>query len=339
VKGGKEFFMSGTLDWVHSAASMFGTCTEDDEFFHFESIPSAPSVTETYYFGFWVPGEKIQGWAYFWLHPNLKVITGGVMIYQGFKSCSLAADYYNLQAYLDFSHINLDNGTIELPNGLTKRIIKPLAETELVFRDASARTEFHLLFRGTMPPAMRSNNKHFEQNMAVEGELTLRGRRYSVNCHSIRDRSWGEERPESVSNLPPYDWYSVSFSKDFAMNLGIFDDLTGHDDGSGQIVVPPELFVDGWVFSNGNLVRIKEAHKKTLRAQGTLVPLTHTIEITDTTGNTYRITGDTAATCNWNIWPNALVHLSLTRWECEGQSGWGEDQEVQWHEFIRLNRK
>lgn len=330
--------MSKDLDWVCSPGSGFGTYTDDDEFLHFDGIPPTASVTETYYFGFWVPEEKIQGWAYFWLHPNLKVITGGVMIYKGFKPCSLAADYFDVQAFLDFSHINLDNGTIELPNGLTKRVITPLKETELVFRDTAAETEFHLVFRAAMPPAMRSNNKHFEQNMAVKGELTLRGKRYQVDCHSLRDRSWGEERPETTSKLPPYHWCSMSFSDKLAINLGIFDDLSHHDE-AGEILLPPKLFVDGWVFSEGELVRLKAGQIKTQRTEGTLVPLSHAIEITDVSGRTYQINGDTVATCNWNTWPNMLCHTSLTRWEMDGQAGWGEDQEVYWHEFIRLNRR
>jgi len=331
--------MSQTLDWVQSSDSGFGTYKEDDEFLHFDGIPNAASVTETYYFSFNVPEHKIQGWAYFWIHPNLKIITGGVMIFQGFRPCSLAADYFNIQAYLDLSHINSDTGMIELPTGLSLRIIKPLKEIELVFSDAAAETEFHLVYRAAMPPAMRANNKHFEQNMAVEGELTLRGKRYPVHCHTIRDRSWGEERPETANNLPPYNWYVCSFGDKLAMNLGIFDDLTHHNNGNGEIMIPPDLFVDGWVFSKGNLARIKAAQKKTRRTQDTLVPLSHAIDFTDPSGKNYHLKGDTIATCNWNIWPNVLCHLCLTHWDLDGQSGWGESQEVQWHEFIRYNRK
>ena len=161
--------MSGnaSTDWVVSQSdSDFGVCTDADDYFHPPEIhPPGNSVTETYYFGFSVPEEKICAFIYLWLHPNLKVLSGGVLLYQGRKRSFLAADYHNWLDFIDTSPINRDNGTVTLPNGLVVKINKPFHEHELVFEDKSADTRFHVFQRAAMPAAVRGGNKHFEQNM------------------------------------------------------------------------------------------------------------------------------------------------------------------------------
>lgn len=182
---------NSAISWVAGeSGAEFGACVDADDFFHLAGNPPGASVTETYYFTFSIPEQGIHAFLYLWAHPNLKVLSGGVLIYQGKKPHYLAADYFNYLTYLDLSHVNADTGTVTLPNGFQLKINKPFQEHELSFSDPRSGVSFHLLQTAAMPPAVRKGNHHFEQNMRVQGELRLRGKTYQVDCHSVRDRSW-----------------------------------------------------------------------------------------------------------------------------------------------------
>ncbi len=325
--------------WVVSKSQTdFGVCTDADDYFHPQEIhPPGASVTETYYFGFSIPEEKVFAFVYLWLHPNLNVLSGGVLLYQGRKRHFLAANYHN---WLDFlsapDHINRDNGTVTLPNGLVVKINKPFQEHELVFEDKQADTRFHVFQRAAMPAAVRGGNKHFEQNMKVEGELVLRGKRYRVECHSVRDRSWAEHRPEDSIPVPPYSWVTLG-DENFAFNIGGFDDMSQYPDHPG-ISVPAKLFADGWVCRDGELTRIVSCTRKTVRDDD-LIPLQHVVEATDKLGRQYTMQGTTVAGCPVGGWKNIVMQQTLMQWDVNGSRYWGESQDVHWHEFERLFRK
>mgnify|MGYP001617600960 CR=1 FL=1 len=58
--------------------SGFSQIGPQDDLLHPEinKLITADSATETQYFGFCVPQEKIHGLGYLWHHPNLGVVTG-----------------------------------------------------------------------------------------------------------------------------------------------------------------------------------------------------------------------------------------------------------------------
>jgi hypothetical protein len=177
------------LNWIGNHHEGFGVLQLEDDALHTTGNPPGPSVTETYYFGFHVVEPAIHGYIYAWFHPNLNVVTAGVLISRGHQSCSLAADYFNFQAYLKSDeHVEKDSGVLRLPGDLVFRPIKAMQEWNLQLHDKAADTSFDLHFTAAMPPAVRADQKHFDQNMHVEGALTLRGTRYAVDCFEIRDR-------------------------------------------------------------------------------------------------------------------------------------------------------
>lgn len=325
--------------WVFSQSEAdFGVCTDADDYFHpKETNPPGASVTETYYFTFSVPEENINAFIYLWLHPNLGVLSGGVHIHQGHKSHYLASEYYNWLDYLDTSHINADNGGVALPNGFQMKVNRPFLEHELRLEDKRSDTRFHLFQRAAMPAAVRGGNKHFEQNMKVEGELILRGKKYCVDCHGVRDRSWGEPRSEDPMPVPPYTWATVA-SADFAMNVASFDDMSQYPQQDGSITVPPKLMTDGWVYREGQLTRLVSCSRKTIRSD-TLVPQVHEIEAVDKLGRTYTLHGETVASCLVQGWKNSLMQQTLLKWNVNGVSHWGESQDVHWSDFERQFRK
>jgi hypothetical protein len=138
--------------------------------------------------------------------------------------------------------------------------------------------------------------------------------------------------------VPPFDWLTLTIGGELAMNLALFDDLSVLGDAGGALHLPPKLLQDGWVWREGEFSRIVSATKRTERTADILRPLRHEISATDDRGRLYTIAGQAVGACNWNGWPNMLWHQCLMRWSCNGEDAWGETQEVQWHDAIRLLR-
>jgi hypothetical protein len=124
------------------------------------------------------------------------------------------------------------------------------------------------------------------------------------------------------------------------MNISMFDDLGVLGNPGGALHVPPTLLQDGWVClgvgQEAQLRRLVEVHKRTVRTNDTLMPLRHEVTAIDDQSDRYELVGDSIGGCNWNGWPNMIWQQNLMRWTCNGQPCWGESQEVQWHETVRM---
>ncbi|MCK8683339.1 DUF7064 domain-containing protein [Pseudomonas umsongensis] len=323
--------------WIENHGSGFGVVREQDDFLHLHDNPPGASVTETYYFGFHVAEQAIHGYVYVWFHPNLKVVTAGCLISKGMRPSTMAADYMDIRAYLAMDdHVDHETGIMHFPMGLELRPIEPMKSWQLTLADSGNGTSFNLRFSAAQEAVVRADQKHFDQNMHVQGDLCLRGQEHRVDCYQIRDRSWQNLRPEDPMPVPPYDWLTLTQGAGFAMNLSLFDDLQVLGNPQNRLHVPPVLLQDGWVHINGELRRIVQVDKRTERQAHNLSPIRHCVEAVDDKGDVYELVGESVGGCNWNGWPNMIWHQNLMRWTCNGQQAWGESQEVHWHELVHL---
>ncbi|MEQ8838671.1 DUF7064 domain-containing protein [Haliea sp.] len=296
-------------------------------------------MTETWFWNFHVPEAQINCFAYCWVHPNLGVVTGGLMIYQGIKSQHLECELFDIQDFNSSEKIVGDGSDIRFPNGMRVEVIKPLEHLRLSFSDSDRRTSCLVNFYAIGAPIMRANNKHFEQVMHATGRLVLRGREYEIESYSVRDRSWGESRPERPQYCPPYTWVTGTFGDGFAFNIGSHDDPERNPDWLGALKAPDEIFRDGWVLVDKEPRRIVRSSKITQRDLPLCRPLTHEYEFEDVAGDVYRITGRIVSQTNWSGWSNVNVHMGLVEWCMGGRKGWGDSQDVQWNDYVwHMNR-
>ncbi|MFA5633109.1 MAG: hypothetical protein WC997_16495 [Porticoccaceae bacterium] len=334
--------MSNDTDWNSNLGGGFGKHVPEDEYYHGSGGPE-DSLTETWYWNFHVAEAAINCFAYCWVHPNLKIVTGGVMIFQGIKSQHLECELFDMLNYNAMAPIVGDGSDIRFPNGMRVETISPLQHLRFTFSDPGRDTAFDVDLKAIDVPIMRANNKHFEQVMHATGELTLRGKRYTVDCYPVRDRSWGEPRPEVHVPSPPYTWVTGTFGKDFAFNVGSHDDPIHKPDWLDIMDTPERSFKDGWVLVDGEQRRVVSASKITRREFPLCRPVTHEYEFEDSAGDTYKITGRIIAQTKWSGWSNAVCHIGLVEWDWDGRKGYGESQEVQWNDYVwksqmRLNR-
>jgi len=320
-------------DWNSNLGGGFGLHKPEDEYFH-GTGPQGDTLTETWYWNFHVPEAAINCFAYCWVHPNLKVVSGGCFLYKGQKAHHLQAEMFDYRTYMAMDVLGRNGGDIRFPNGMRVEALEALEHIRFTFDDPDRQTNFDIDLKAVGVPIMRANNKHFEQVMHATGSLVLRGERYAVDCYPVRDRSWGELRPEGNANTPPYTWVTATFGEDFAFNVGSLDDLARNPDWVGVMDGPPNGFKDGWVVIGGEQRRIVASSKLTTREGPISRPMRHDYRFEDDKGDSYHVTGEIVAQVPWGGWANMTCHCGLTRWEWNGRVGWGETQECAWNEYL-----
>jgi hypothetical protein len=322
--------------WTTGGGMGFGAYTDQDEELHPGHHEPVDSLTETWAYMFWMPKQRISCIAYLWVHPNLKVLTGGLTVFQGNKSHHLRGEIYDIQIFNSAEACIFKNGRdIQVPNGFRAQILEPFRKIHLTYADASRGNKVDLVFTAASPPIMRESCKHFDQIMDVKGELRLRGKHYDVDCWGSRDRSWGEPRPESPYPIPPYTWMTGRFPSGMMWNANGHDDPARRPDWLKQYkVAPKDLFKDGWIYRDGEQLRIAKFSKITRRDPVTRRPKTHDISLTDSRGRDYRIRGEVIASTPWGGWFNMNCYVCATRWTWDGETGYGDTQEVSWGDYF-----
>lgn len=293
------------------------------------------TLTETQYFGFNVPQENIHGLAYMWYHPNLRVVTGGIMAWRGVKRMAIAAELFDFRAYMSDSAIAGDLHEYRLDNGYGVKMLEPNKRFRITYADDARGNAVDLVSEAVTPVAMFGDGKHFEQGMRVRGALTLRGKEYAVDCFNVRDRSWGKLRPEAIMPVPPVSWATGAFGDDLIFNCNVMDHEGGNPQLTGPFAIPQEKALNGgWLWRDGKLLLITAAKKMVRRDPESFIPYVVTLHLTTEDGAELVARGTLAASCPWGTWPNIMANISLIRWEMDGRIGYGDMQDVLWADFV-----
>ena len=316
----------------------FEEASPDDDLLHREAGKSNSSagLTETQYLGFNVPDQEVHGLCYLWHHPNLGVVSGGVWAWQGVKRHPLECELFDMQIYIDDDCLSGDLHEVELPNGYRSTMLEPLRRFQIQYTDPSRENSFEIELEAMMDPMMMSTGMHIEQGMKTRGALTLRGKEYEVDAYTVRDRSWGQSRPEAHLDAPPVAWMNSVFDDDFAIGVTAFDSEDTDPEWKGVLEIPGgDPVRGGWIWRDGGLVPVVSATKRTKRSFDRLIPESVEMTLTDAEGRTYEMNGTVIAAAPWQVWHNMDSFICLTRWEHEGRVGYGDLQEVVHYEYIR----
>jgi hypothetical protein len=189
-----------------------------------------------------------------------------LFIYQGIKGQHLAAELFDMPAFLSAEVVG-EGADIQVPNGLRMKVIDPLRHIHMTFSDPVRETE-------------------------VDVHLTLRRRQLQRPR-----RSWGELRPEDHTPVPPYNWVTgVPDDGAWAFNVGSLDDPARKPHWLEHYPVPVDkAFKDGWVYRDGRTVRFVHASKRVEREPGSLRPTRTAIEMHDPEGGVIEVTGQIVA--------------------------------------------
>lgn len=319
----------------------FASITAADDLLHPQSFADvkADSATETQYLGFSVPEAKIHAIGYLWHHPNLKLVTGGLIVWQGIKRYMVGAELCEVRAFMRDTALANDLYEYRLDNGYGVKIIDPLKRLRMTYEDAARDNAVDLEYEAIAPPVMFGDGKHFEQAMRVRGRLRLRGQDYQVDCFNVRDRSWGKPRPEDLLPLPPLSWMTGVFGKDFAFNCNVLDQADQNPElQNTRFALPADKTLNGgWLLYEGEVARIVKARKRVQREAGSRLPLAIELDVTDERERSVQMRGTLVAAMPWQVWPNLIFPVGLMRWECGDRVTHGDCQEGYWNDYLNLD--
>lgn len=330
----------GTSFFMNRQEGGFGPTSEDDDRMHGDAgaeHPGAADLIETQYLPFNVPSAGINSFNYTWVHPNLGVASGGVWAYQGIKPTHLHSELFDMREFLPISSVG-DLTDFRLDNGYAVEVRKPLEELRISYEDAARGNAFDVTLTAIMPPAMLPSGRHFEQAMRTRGTVTLLGTTHTVDGFHVRDRSWGETRPEAPRRAPVLHWVTPVFTEDFALQAMGFEDPTRGALWSGLYDVGPEEVADfnrGWVWRSGELVALDDVVISCEWDPVLRFPRSYLIEATDRNGRGFRLTGELVAGSPRSLWSNIYSPILMFRWECEDKVGHGDAQLGIWTDTVR----
>jgi len=329
-----QILSAGTAFSSAMAGAALGQVTPQDEFLHPPAASGHYTSTETSYFGFNIPEQRINGEIYVWFHPVLKMMSASVYIWRGIRRSTLACDYINHFHYLPFPENDIGDYTIE-PLGLHIRVVEPLKSVQIDMNDKERNVSFSLRLDAIMPPAIRPGGFHFTQAVKTSGELNLFGEKLTIDGYFSRDRSWSQERHETARNIPPMSWMVGIFDDSFAFHVLAFDDPARGPEWTDRYphIQTGKNMIWGYVYRDGETYPVTSASKLTTREPDGLAPRLIEMDITDAGGEAYAIRGYVHARMPWQTWQNMNVFFCLTRWECSRGVGYGDTQDIQYNDF------
>ena len=311
-----------------------------------------PNWVETTWWCWNIPERRMGGWLHAGYHANRGEVTWRVFVWDPRGADPGRLAYYKNKADVPMP-VDADLRDVTFPQGgFSVKMLEPLMDYEITYRDAQADFAIEFEHRSVHPPHRFTpgeppamHNPHLDQLGHITGTLTLHGERISIDCYSVRDRTWGprggrhaqSQKPEylrgeyRVQHPGGPKWREVERERGRGRIEYIFghtDDQTGFlsfvrpQDGDAAGWSPMSV---GWLLKEGVFQRLDKtkSRMRNFRDPATGWSAHMQVDITDVTGRTMEAEGFAVShMCESSAGSNALM-----RWEYEGKIGWGEDQD------------
>lgn len=326
--------------------------TPDDDNFH--TLSQNPYDLETNWWSLNIPERRIGMWLHAAYYPNTSP-DGVKLRWRVFAWDPSGADPGRLAYYkkVEAKHMepNPDLRDITFPEGgYSLKVLKPLMDYHVTYRDAERDFGVEFEFRAAHPPHRFTpgeppamHNPHIDQLGKFTGVLTLRGERIPIGCWSVRDRTWGPREGAHASSqkykgvatkvLHPGGarWREIERER----GRGRIQYIFGHTDGQTgflSFVRPQDGDVHGrsplnmgWLLMDGRFVRLDKTRSWMRNRRDPRTGWSQHMEVmlVDEEGRAMEAEGFTVShMCEHGAGSNALM-----RWEYDGKVGWGEDQD------------
>lgn len=157
--------------------------------------PGEPWWTETVWFGAWVPEAAITVYFYNWFRPAVGIYGGGCLVWDDRAHLPWDVPVYRYEVNAPLP-APVDLRDMRLPTGNWLKCVAPGMSYEMGYADDAVKLEMR--FDGLLPAEETSTAGtseffagHIDQPGRYTGTLELAGKRHRIDCHGIRDRSWG----------------------------------------------------------------------------------------------------------------------------------------------------
>jgi hypothetical protein len=290
--------------------------TPDDDRLH-PPASSDPWWTETCWFSFARPSERLSGCFYPLFRPNQGVVSLAVSVWDDTAHEPWRVLYHRAAWHLPLPASNLDRLALA---GLRYEVLEPLRRYRVTYRDGT-RFAAELEYEGLIPvheAGVRDGHGHVDQPCRVRGEIALGGRRIAIDHPDMRDRSWSVRRDDRPTRAA-YS-YGIASGRDAFLAMTIASPGLG---GRGDT----QPVVTGFLVQGGEKAVLVAGTRTLEREPGRAWPARVTIEARDALGRRLRTTGVTQNRFANQATPAMFAWMSLTRWDFGGES-YGQDQDI-----------
>ncbi|MES2481289.1 MAG: hypothetical protein V4609_04755 [Pseudomonadota bacterium] len=302
--------------------------TAADDNFHFDRMSDKWWETETCWFSFYQPERKLGGWLYVMVRPNIGTVAGGAWVWDASAHLPWEVLYSANYSCLRLGDAR-DLRDATFATGVKVKMLEPLRRYQLAYEDGE-RLKLDLQFDAVMAP-MPLHSKtsafgglgHFDQFGRVRGQVVVNGETLVIDSLSMRDRSWGP-RPE---HRPKRSTYVTGMA----------------DENTGFLLMsdpqrPGEPMTHGFLLRDGQAAHLVSGSRNGDydTTEGWMRSLK--VEGTDALGRSFVANGVAQSRIVLNR--HSFIDMnSLVRWELDGQTAWGEDQDI-WtmHQWADMRR-
>jgi hypothetical protein len=331
----------------------------EDDTYH--QLSDDPYETETNWWSFNIPERKMACWIHTPYYQNRKTVTYRIFVWDdnGIEPSRLA---YFRQVDEAPMPDNPDMRDITYPkNGYSLKMLEPGMKYHLTYSDPERNFALDFVhtgvhaphrFRPGEPPFMQT--PHYDQLGHVVGTMTLRGEKIAIDGVGVRDRTWGPRGGPYTASPKVYPdhasrvkypggpaWRQIERER----GRGRIDYIYGHskDFQTGFLGFVRMQEADatgwapmnvGWLLKDGKFGDIDKTRSKMLNFRDPVGGWNShmQVQLVDELGRSMEAEGFSVARMSMGGGFNQLM-----RWEFDGKTGWGEDQDV-WTapHFVRM---
>jgi len=284
---------------------------------------------ESCWFSFSIPEKEIHGMVYYFFRPNMKLLMGGPILWDGSGANPWDCLYYDWHHFqtipegaqkFDFrSHTSLEVRVEEPQRQYRLRYDQPDFKLDLEWKGIEP--PHHFLGMEIEATGMSAENRmHLEQMGRAVGWLELRGERMEVDCYALRDSSWGVRQMDGVKR-GSYFWAIHDDDNAFhAQVMGEHDEMR---------------VVGGFLKLDGVTSSLCGGHRL-VTEMGKFTPRLFDLRLEDEMGRTLDVKARSCSDLMVNFYPRVQVVWSLLEADFGGgRMGWGDIQEFQPMEQFR----
>lgn len=303
--------------------AFFGDCSKAHHMFvtgdsidSFHRWPAeALNWTEAVWFGAWVPEHALTVYLYHWFRPAMGIYGGGCIIWIGDTAVPWEAPLFQYDVNRPVRG-DLDLRDLTLDNGFHLRALQPGHDYEMTFHNIHATVS--LRFTATTAPDLTDRRGtsdlfagHVDQPGHYTGHVDIEGRRYTVDCIGIRDRSWG---PREIGDDIRMG-YCHGETEDAAFLA--FSRPVGDTD---------EEIYKGYLSLDGIRHDVVRGSRRVNHVDGRLTRIA--FELEDEAGRTLAGHGVPLNRFSYTSYPKLLSHHYLMRWDLPNGPAFGEEQDL-----------
>lgn len=282
-----------------------------------------PYWNESCWFSFSIPEKEIHGMVYYFFRPNMNLLMGGPILWDGSGAHPWDCLYYDWHHFqgipegaekFDFrSHTSLEVRVLEPRTRYALRYDQPDFKLDLEW--AGLEPPHHFLGMEIEATGMSAENRmHFEQMGRAKGTIELRRERLEVDCYALRDSSWGVRQMDGVKR-GSYFWAVAD--PDNAFHAQVM--------GEGD-----EMRVVGGFLKLGGVTASLVGGQRIVTEMGKVTPRRFDLTLIDEKARTIDVKARSCSDLMVNFYPRVQVVWSLLQADFGGgMKGWGDIQEFQ----------